>query len=760
MEVLSSPATPTEAESPDSDQSGPADFVILTSSPPTSPELPHWTSVSPPATPALNSASTPRLIRTTTTNSAATPTITSTRRLLHSPSGSLLLRSPSAPATTNRPRPAPGNGALFPFAQPDPSPRDTAIDENSGGPSVPIVSDYFRSSAALGVAPPSPRQQSQDDDFQIIIKRPRLLPPAHPTSDGQGSSSTDSAGPSTSLGDNGGRSEADADDDLTATPCIICFDPMTTAGRHRIVSLRCGHLFGRGCILQWLNPRIRPKCPGTQQRSCPQCKQPANAKHIHPIFAKRVVPADTSELEAMQAKIHEANQRCIRAESELEQVQLARDFQKSQVSDLMVRLEFLQRQNNILKSALASRPSLGPGPSITPGERLGQSPTNGEILDLTGAVLDFVGSPVISPSLKASLTETIMISRQKNACRIIAYNSFDQSLLISTQAQQLALTSISSTTSTVPTRIPSTGSSLPFGVVRISLRNTSHHEYLGIHHKAIRDIAVCPYDGQRILTTGLDRTAVVYSLATRTVVQSYPLEAPGWSCMWHPRCPHYFLVGLANGSVVLVDMRRTTPAETQVRILEPPASRTPIHSLTTITGTSDTAGDPPLLVAGGSDWVFLVPLATDSDGNHSGGPPPNSPAFQPNLIRTPMGFSAYCAVYDPESARLLISYRNPPRKRLVHHVYQPLANPSLPDSDPPTVLPEHDTPGWKLSFVIELSSAQIALARTTLAFTSPAITTTTTIIIIIINIINTTVTIITISTSGTLFTPITLGFNP
>ena len=34
--------------------------------------------------------------------------------------------------------------------------------------------------------------------------------------------------------------------------CSICFEPWTTAGDHRLATLRCGHLFGKTCIERWV----------------------------------------------------------------------------------------------------------------------------------------------------------------------------------------------------------------------------------------------------------------------------------------------------------------------------------------------------------------------------------------------------------------------------------------------------------------------------------------------------------------------------
>nr|VZI01112.1 unnamed protein product [Spirometra erinaceieuropaei] len=62
--------------------------------------------------------------------------------------------------------------------------------------------------------------------------------------------------------------------------CPICLETWTTSGTHRICCLRCGHLFGKSCILKWL---------ATQGRvgKCPQCNAEAQSKDIRVLFCKK-----------------------------------------------------------------------------------------------------------------------------------------------------------------------------------------------------------------------------------------------------------------------------------------------------------------------------------------------------------------------------------------------------------------------------------------------------------------------------------------
>ncbi|XP_016965112.1 uncharacterized protein LOC108034682 [Drosophila biarmipes] len=62
--------------------------------------------------------------------------------------------------------------------------------------------------------------------------------------------------------------------------CPICLCPWTGQGRHRVVSLRCGHLFGSNCI------RIAIR----RFHRCPICRRRARHSDVRRIFSRRFFP--------------------------------------------------------------------------------------------------------------------------------------------------------------------------------------------------------------------------------------------------------------------------------------------------------------------------------------------------------------------------------------------------------------------------------------------------------------------------------------
>ncbi|GIY10990.1 e3 ubiquitin-protein ligase RFWD3 [Caerostris darwini] len=107
------------------------------------------------------------------------------------------------------------------------------------------------------------------------------LTPSHPQPIGE-----DEVMPSliTDIAESNEQSNQSVNEDDGQT-CTICFEPWTNSNEHRLVSLRCGHLFGRSCITRWLKGQAR----------CPQCNARARKSEIRNIYAKSVKVIDTLE---------------------------------------------------------------------------------------------------------------------------------------------------------------------------------------------------------------------------------------------------------------------------------------------------------------------------------------------------------------------------------------------------------------------------------------------------------------------------------
>ncbi|KCZ81870.1 hypothetical protein H312_00771 [Anncaliia algerae PRA339] len=67
--------------------------------------------------------------------------------------------------------------------------------------------------------------------------------------------------------------------------CPICLCNYTTTGDHKIVSLKCGHLFGKQCIESWFNRRSTALCP--------KCCMKSKKTEIRPVFASKIIAIDS-----------------------------------------------------------------------------------------------------------------------------------------------------------------------------------------------------------------------------------------------------------------------------------------------------------------------------------------------------------------------------------------------------------------------------------------------------------------------------------
>uniref|UniRef100_A0A1I8AD62 RING-type domain-containing protein n=1 Tax=Steinernema glaseri TaxID=37863 RepID=A0A1I8AD62_9BILA len=100
--------------------------------------------------------------------------------------------------------------------------------------------------------------------------------------------------------------------DVVVHECIVCMSAITSEGGHRAVALKCGHLFGKQCVEQWIR---------TASKSCPSCKSKATMKDLRLIYARTITAEDNGALlEAQQraSNLVAENTRLLEKNDELE----------------------------------------------------------------------------------------------------------------------------------------------------------------------------------------------------------------------------------------------------------------------------------------------------------------------------------------------------------------------------------------------------------------------------------------------------------
>ncbi|XP_066925318.1 E3 ubiquitin-protein ligase rfwd3.S-like [Clytia hemisphaerica] len=315
--------------------------------------------------------------------------------------------------------------------------------------------------------------------------------------------------------------------------CPICFEMWTSAGAHRLVSLPCGHLFGRSCIERWLK---EPK-----NKCCPQCKSTAKRKDIRNIFAKSLKALDTSEKEQVKKAFLEEQYKRSKAEENEAKAVLQCQLMQAEMEKLRKQIS---EQANQTKSSVASS---------SRGDVAGPSGS--------GVQSTFMARNQFSP-MKATQQHSQQQRRPANPRRpaLSDYGKsykFQRTLQVSQKdARVLAY---DGTHMTMVVTKPSPNQLFKgFGVFKVSSLEQRSSEYISIHSNTIRDAKFNPTGDRLLLTASVDKTLKLTSVLSNSMVQSYTCPNPVWACAWDESNCNYVYAGLQNGQCYVYDIRQTS----------------------------------------------------------------------------------------------------------------------------------------------------------------------------------------------------------
>lgn len=314
---------------------------------------------------------------------------------------------------------------------------------------------------------------------------------------------------------------ADSDEEEEGKLCPICFDAWTNSGDHRLVSLRCGHLFGQHCIKHWL------EIHKASDRKCPQCKKKATVKDIRALYASKIRVLDTSEQEALKETIKKLEEEKELLSRELaHERKLHQDAVKTQ-QEQQLKLQQLQNQGIFSNS-----------------------------LQTLGATSKVVAA--VSAQIKIHQTNRVEVSRE-GGCRVLAYNEWKNVLVASQQ----------SITPLFP----------DFGIRLIDTEEFRLRQLMPMHTKPIRDLSFNPHRKDLLLTASLDKTAKMFCMTSNSSILSFNAEVPLWSCCWDGNNSNIFFAGSQNGLTFQYDIRNT---HTEVSRIATQGDGTPVISLAAI----------------------------------------------------------------------------------------------------------------------------------------------------------------------------------
>lgn len=296
--------------------------------------------------------------------------------------------------------------------------------------------------------------------------------------------------------------DAEEDDGMT---CPICLESWEMSGEHRLVSLRCGHLFGDSCIRRWLTESQRQSAV----KVCPQCKTKASNRDIRCLYAKRLRAIDRTEEHDMRRELDGERRRTQQLTTELATVKMTLSLTSNKLTALQVdndRLRMLLRSgtHNAMSDDLESGGSLkSSGPQRV--HRL-------------------------------YMEKNMDISREPG-CRVLLYSATHSALLASQPSSQ--------------------GLFPGYGVRFIDPHSFKTQNFLHTSRLQVRDIALG--ESMHLLTVA-SREPIIKTFDLRTQQYSATFNAsdkPLWSCSLDRNERQHFLYGGdLRGGIHVFDVRQ------------------------------------------------------------------------------------------------------------------------------------------------------------------------------------------------------------
>ncbi|EFO26605.1 hypothetical protein LOAG_01878 [Loa loa] len=288
-----------------------------------------------------------------------------------------------------------------------------------------------------------------------------------------------------------GSGEIDGDE----TSCSICFEAYTISGGHRVVCLKCGHLFGQSCIERWIRTEKAAKCP--------QCKAKARLTDIRRLYVRAVKALDTTELECLKEanNAYKAENDSLRLENQRLKEKIVKE---GKCNPYKAEIERLNLENAQLRARIAlqekhenkSRSTIPPAAKV-----------------MKGAYFSLHEGPVIQLSLEPG-------SRSLDAngeCFVVACKVRNDLFM-------------------------------PYGLKLITA-DGREDTVIPVHSRKPRCCRFSPFNRQIVLSTGEDNTLCVTSFDDHPRVQHrIPIPASGWCCCWLSEDD--VAVGLINGRVL------------------------------------------------------------------------------------------------------------------------------------------------------------------------------------------------------------------
>ncbi|KAJ2879286.1 RING finger and WD repeat domain-containing protein 3 [Coemansia asiatica] len=366
---------------------------------------------------------------------------------------------------------------------------------------------------------------------------------------------------------------AEDDDASESSTCPICLDTWGISGSHRVVALKCGHLFGQSCVRKWLMQGGRKSSAGSglSKGKCPECNQAATKRDMRPIFARSIVAIDDGRLSELQKEVDRLARRARELEADVAHYQLKYMQMRNEVKRArdehevaFKRVQVLELQNAALEKRLAED-SL----DIAIDNALGET-ADKENKALANQCLEEMANLANIESLDKSHRKlTVPVFRLCSTTQVARGANKASSRVLAVDPHEPAVyASCSNSAANVHTMFR----------IDVGSKEPVPFALPSIHKDEIRGAEISPFqsDTRYLLTASMDQTAALTMLACvpATCKSSAPLRCSpvvtarlnvgvqAWSCAWDACDPNKCYIGTAGGRVLAFDLR--WPSEPQM----------------------------------------------------------------------------------------------------------------------------------------------------------------------------------------------------
>jgi len=288
--------------------------------------------------------------------------------------------------------------------------------------------------------------------------------------------------------------------------CPICLESWEMSGDHRLVSLKCGHLFGESCIRRWLTESQRQSAV----KVCPQCKTKATNRDIRCLYAKRLRAIDRTEEHGMRRDLDAERRRSQSLTTELATVKMTLSMTANKLNALQLDYDRLRQ---VVRSGGGGR----------------------------GAFADDLDSGCSLKQLNQLASHRLYMEKnfeitREPGCRVLLYSSAHSTLIASQKSAQNLFPG--------------------YGVRFIDPPSFKPLHFLHTSAQLVRDIAFS--ESQHLLTVA-SRESRLKTFDIRTRLCSMVFSAndkPVWSCgLDRNEREHFLYAGDLRGGVYVFDVR-------------------------------------------------------------------------------------------------------------------------------------------------------------------------------------------------------------